>query len=149
VTSTPSWNCSFGLSRRGLIGIVGARASIARGGWLHTQRVHCDWPDVSEALKAFAGSMPITRASGRKTVVTHRHIKNRRLSAVGQIWALGSLRASPGAADTSPLAEPPETGNDKRTRVFNKFLGQLHHYLQTGQPYNENRAFPPPLQRAA
>ena len=51
----------------------------------------------SRGLKAFAGSAPITRASGRKSVVTHRHIKNRRLSAVGQIWALGSLRASPGA----------------------------------------------------
>jgi transcriptional regulator with XRE-family HTH domain len=44
-----------------------------------------------------AGSAPITRASGKKTVVLHRHIKNRRLAAVGPIWALASLRASPGA----------------------------------------------------
>jgi hypothetical protein len=51
----------------------------------------------ARGLKAFAGSAPITRASGKKTVVLHRHIKNRRLAAVDPIWALGSLRASPGA----------------------------------------------------
>ena len=50
----------------------------------------------ARGLKAFAGSAPITRASGKKTVVL-RHIKNRRLAAVGPIWALASLRASPGA----------------------------------------------------
>jgi hypothetical protein len=47
----------LGLSRRGLIGVVGALASIARGGWLHTQRVHCDWPDVSEALPRLLDEM--------------------------------------------------------------------------------------------
>jgi hypothetical protein len=30
-------------------------------------------------------------------IVLHRHIKNRRLAAVGSIWALASLRSSPGA----------------------------------------------------
>jgi transposase len=48
----------------------------------------------ARGLKAFAGSAPITRASGKKTVVLHRHIKNRRLAALGPIWALGSLRAA-------------------------------------------------------
>ena len=51
----------------------------------------------ARGLKAYAGAAPITRASGRKLVVLHRHIKNRRLAAVGPIWALSSLRASPGA----------------------------------------------------
>ncbi|MGH3523449.1 MAG: IS110 family transposase, partial [Mycobacterium sp.] len=51
----------------------------------------------ARGLKAFAGSAPVTRASGKKTVVLHRHIKNRRLAAVGSIWALTALRASPGA----------------------------------------------------
>ncbi len=59
----------------------------------------------ARGLKAFAGSAPITRASGKKTVVLHRHIKNRRLAAVGPIWALASLRASPGS--TPPLRHPP------------------------------------------
>src|SRR4029077_19439141 len=37
----------------------------------------------ARGLKAFAGPAPITRASGKKTVMLHRHIKNRRLAAVG------------------------------------------------------------------
>src|SRR5262249_56733868 len=42
-------------------------------------------------LKAYAGAAPITRASGRKTVVQHRHIKNRRLAAISPTWALSSV----------------------------------------------------------
>ncbi len=104
----------------------------------------------ARGLKAFAGSAPITRASGKKTVVLHRHIKNRRLAAVGPIWALSSLRASPGARrhfDTRRAAG--DWNHQAQRHLFNKFLGQLHHCLQTGQLYNEHQAFPPPLELAA
>jgi len=104
----------------------------------------------ARGLKAFAGSAPITRASGKKTVVTHRHIKNRRLAAVGSIWALTSLRASPGARQHFDTRRAAGDWNRQAQRhLFNKFLGQLHHCLQTGQLYNEHRAFPPPLPLAA
>jgi transposase len=104
----------------------------------------------ARGLKAFAGSAPITRASGKKTVVLHRHIKNHRLAAVGSIWALSSLRSSPGARrhfDTRRAAG--DWNRQAQRHLFNKFLGQLHHCLHTGQPYNEHLAFPPPLPRAA
>jgi transposase len=104
----------------------------------------------ARGLKAFAGSAPITRASGKKTVVTHRHIKNRRLAAVGSIWALTSLRASPGARRHFDARRAAGDWNRQAQRhLFNKFLGQLHHCLHTGQHYNEHRAFPPPLPLAA
>jgi transposase len=104
----------------------------------------------ARGLKAFAGSAPITRASGKKTVVLHRHIKNRRLAAVGPIWALGSLRASPGARRHYDARRAAGDWNHQAQRhLFNKFLGQLHHCLQTGQLYNEHLAFPPPLMLAA
>jgi len=104
----------------------------------------------ARGLKAFAGSAPITRASGKKTVVTHRHIKNRRLAAVGAIWALSSLRASPGARHHfDPRRAAGDWNRQAQRHLFNKFLGQLHHCLQTGQLYNEHRAFPPPLPLAA
>ncbi|MFI5973099.1 transposase [Streptomyces sp. NPDC051452] len=45
------------------------------------------------ALKAYAGSAPITRSSGRKTTVLARHIKNRRLASADYT----ALTASPGA----------------------------------------------------
>lgn len=104
----------------------------------------------ARGLKAFAGSAPITRASGKKTVVLHRHIKNRRLAAVGPIWALASLRASPGARrhfDTRRAAG--DWNHQAQRHLFNNFLGQLHHCLQTSQHYDEHVAFPPPLQLAA
>jgi hypothetical protein len=104
----------------------------------------------ARGLKAFAGSAPITRASGKKTLVTHRHIKNRRLAAVGSIWALASLRASPGARRHFDARRAAGDWNRQAQRhLFNKFLGQLHHCLQTGQLYNEHLAFPPPLTLAA
>ena len=100
----------------------------------------------ARGLKAFAGSAPITRASGKKTVVLHRHIKNRRLAAVG--GSTGPARRCgrrPVPAATSTPAAPPETGTTKPDGPpFNKFLGQLHHLvLQTGQLYDEHLAFPP------
>ena len=104
----------------------------------------------ARGLKAFAGSAPITRASGKKTVVLQRHIKNRRLAAVGPIWALASLRASPGARRHFDARRANGDWNHQAQRhLFNKFLGQLHHCLHTGQLYNEHRAFPPPLLLAA
>jgi transposase len=104
----------------------------------------------ARGLKAFAGSAPITRASGKKTVVLHRHIKNRRLAAVGPIWALGSLRASPGARRHYDARRAGGDWNQQAQRhLFNKFLGQLHHCLHTGLLYDEHVAFPPPLQLAA
>ena len=104
----------------------------------------------ARGLKAFAGSAPITRASGKKTVVLHRHIKNRRLAAVGPIWALGSLRASPGARRHFDARRAAGDWNHQAQRhLFNKFLGQLHHCLQSGQLYSEHLAFPPPLPLAA
>jgi transposase len=104
----------------------------------------------ARGLKAFAGSAPITRSSGKKTIVLHRHIKNRRLTAVGSIWALASLRHSPGARRHYDARRAAGDWNRQAQRhLFNKFLGQLHHCLQTGQLYNEHLAFPPPLTRAA
>jgi transposase len=101
-------------------------------------------------LKAYAGSAPITRASGKKTVISHRHIKNRRLAAVGSIWAMSSLKTSPGARrhfDTRRAAG--DWNRQAQRHLFNKFLGQLHHCLQTHTRYNEHHAFPPPLDLAA
>ena len=104
----------------------------------------------ARGLKAYAGAAPITRASGKKTVVLHRHIKNRRLAAVGPIWALGSLRASPGARRHFDARRATGDWNHQAQRnLFNKFLGQLHHCLQTRRLYNEHQAFPPPLELAA
>lgn len=106
--------------------------------------------DDARGLKAFAGSAPITRASGKKTVITHRHIKNRRLAAAGSIWAMAALKSSPGARRHYDARRAKgDWLQEAKRHLFNKFLGQLHHCLQTGQTYDETHAFPPPLVLAA
>ncbi|AMU28550.1 transposase [Mycobacteroides abscessus] len=104
----------------------------------------------ARGLKAFAGSAPVTRSSGKKTVITYRRIKNNRLAAAGSIWALASLKASPGAKHHfQTRRERGDWNRQAQRHLFNKFLGQLHHCLQTSTSYNETHAFPPPSVLAA
>jgi hypothetical protein len=51
----------------------------------------------ARGLKAYAGSAPVTRASGKTTAVMHRRVKTKRLASVGYVWAFAALTASPGA----------------------------------------------------
>jgi Transposase IS116/IS110/IS902 family len=98
----------------------------------------------ARALKAFAGAAPVTRASGKTWHVLHRRVKNQRLAAVGYLWAFASLNASPGAR---AHYDRRRTRGDRHVaaqrNLFNRLIGVLHHCLQTGQPSNENIAFPP------
>lgn len=45
--------------------------------------------------KSFAGAAAVTRASGRTISITHRHVKNDGLAAVGVVWAFAGI-ARPG-----------------------------------------------------
>ncbi|GGW97069.1 hypothetical protein GCM10010383_28600 [Streptomyces lomondensis] len=51
----------------------------------------------ARGLKAYPGASPITRASGKKSSITRRWVKNDRLNAAGYLWAFASITASPGA----------------------------------------------------
>ncbi len=97
----------------------------------------------ARSLKAYAGSAPVTRASGRSLSVTHRRVKNNRLAAAGFVWAFVAATHSPGA---STLYYHRRELGDRHAaalrNVFNRFIGCLFHCLQTGQTYNEAIAFP-------
>ncbi|WP_344840329.1 IS110 family transposase [Actinocorallia longicatena] len=98
----------------------------------------------ARALKAFAGAAPVTRASGRSRIVTHRRIKNDRLAAVGFTWGLSALNQSPGARAHYDRRRTTGDGHAAAFRnLFNRFLGCLHHCLQEQQRYDETTAFPP------
>jgi transposase len=104
----------------------------------------------ARALKAYAGSAPITRASGKKTLVAHRQVKNRRLNAVGPIWTLTILKASPGAREHyQRRRDRGDWHRQAQRHLFNRLLGCLWHCLQTGTVYQETQAFSPPLSLAA
>lgn len=104
----------------------------------------------ARGLKAYAGSAPITRASGKKSVVTHRHIKNSRLAAVCPIWTLAAVRHCAGARRHYDRRRAAGDWHRAAQRnLFNKFLGQLYHCLQAGCRFDETHAFPPPTPIAA
>ncbi|WP_323180641.1 IS110 family transposase [Streptomyces atratus] len=51
----------------------------------------------AKGLKAYAGSAPITRASGKSVAVLARRVKNQRLAGVGYMWAFAAMSHSDGA----------------------------------------------------
>jgi hypothetical protein len=54
----------------------------------------------------YAGTSPITRASGKKKVVLARYARNTRLGDAAHQWAFGSLKGSPGARAYYDSREP-------------------------------------------
>ncbi|WP_189958513.1 transposase [Streptomyces alanosinicus] len=106
----------------------------------------------ARCLKAFAGSAPVTRTSGRSTVVTHRRVKNDRLASVGFTWAFSALVGSPGARAHYDRRRAAGDRHAAALRnLFNRFLGCLYHCLQYGDLYAEMTAFPilEPVETAA
>lgn len=95
----------------------------------------------ARALKAYAGSSPVTIASGKTHRVRHRNVKNRRLNAVGYSWAMAALHTpGPRAHDDRRRA----TG-DRHTaalrNTYNRLLGCLYHCLRAGVAYDDGEAF--------
>jgi len=107
------------------------------------------WPDAA-SRRNYAGTAPITRASGRSRIVLARHIRNKRLADACYLWAFTALTKSPGARaydDTRRAAG--DTHNAALRRLASKLLGQLHHCLTHRQPYDEHHAWPPATPAAA
>ncbi|GGV20026.1 hypothetical protein GCM10010275_72040 [Streptomyces litmocidini] len=92
----------------------------------------------ARALKAHAGSAPVTRASDRSHTVMVRRVKNQRLAAVGYVWAFASLTASPGArAHYDRRHETGDRHTSAQRNLYNRLLGCLHHCPASGTPYSE------------
>lgn len=100
----------------------------------------------ARGLKAYAGSSPITRASGKRSSITRRWVKNDRLNHTGYLWAFAAPNGSPGAK-AHYRRRRDEHGDWHAAalrNLFNRMLGQLHHCLQHRKPFDELTAFPPP-----
>jgi transposase len=104
----------------------------------------------AKALKAFAGTAPVTRASGKKTSVSMRVVRNRRLCQAGYLWALPLLTHSPGArAHYDHRRERGDSYNAAARNLANRYFGILFHCLQHRISYDEAKAFPTPTKIAA
>jgi transposase len=97
------------------------------------------------ALKAYAGSAPVTRASGRSISITRRLVKNDRLNAIGFLWAFATI---PRPGPTKDHYDRRRAHGDRHAaalrHLFNRMLGQLYHCLQTRQTYDPIKAFGQP-----
>jgi len=99
----------------------------------------------AKGLKAYAGSAPVTRASGKSVVVLARRVKNQRLAAVGYMWAFAAMAHSDGArAHYDRRREAGDRHTAAQRNLFNRMIGCLHHCLTHRVHYTEAAAFPSP-----
>ena len=97
----------------------------------------------AKGRKAYAGTAPITKASGRSRVVLARVARNRRLADACERWAFSSLNASPGARRYyDALRARGKTHSQATRQLANRWVGILHTCLERRQAYREEVAWP-------
>jgi transposase len=122
-------------SQPGLGVILGARVLAEFG---DDPRRYAD----AKARRNYAGTSPITKASGTKKKVLARHARNDRLADALQRWAFASLRGSPGARAYYDALRARNIGHQAALRqLANRHVGILHGCLKTRTLYNENTAW--------
>ena len=105
----------------------------------------------AKARKNYAGTSPITRASGKRKTVIARFVHNDRLLDALHAQAFTALNTSPGARAYYDQLRARDVGHRAALRqLANRLTGILHGCLKTGTLYNEATAWTtPPHQSAA
>jgi transposase len=123
------------VSQPGLGPILGARVLAEFG----------DDPDRyadAKSRKNYAGTSPITRASGKKKVVLARYVHNDRLIDALMTQAFSALNASPGARAYYDQLKARGTEHHAALRqLANRLVGILHGCLKTRTSYEEATAW--------
>jgi len=124
------------LSQPGLGPVLGARVLGEFG----------DDPDryaSGKARKNYAGTSPVTRASGKKKTVIARFIRNDRLIDAIMAQAMSALTSSPGARALYDAERAREVEHNPALRkVANRLVGIQHGCLKTRTLYDEATAWP-------
>ncbi len=96
----------------------------------------------AKARKNYAGTSPVTRASGKKKAVLARYARNNRLADALHQQAFCALTASPGARAYYDELRARGQGHHAALRqLSNRLVGILHGCLTTGTLYNEHTAW--------
>jgi transposase len=123
------------LSQPGLGDVLGARVLGEFG----------DDPDryaSAKSRKNYAGSSPITVASGTKRAVLARHVRNRRLYDAVDQWAFSSLSVSPGCRAFYDRRKAAGDLHHQALRALgNRLVGILHGCLASHTLYDEHIAW--------
>jgi len=100
------------------------------------------YPGV-RSRKNYAGTSPITRASGKKKLVLARYARNDRLADALHQQAFCALRASAGARAYYDALRARGVGHHAALRqLANRLVGILHGCLKTHTRYDEATAWP-------
>jgi len=104
-----------------------------------------DDPDRYATVKSrrnYAGTSPLTIASGKHHTVIGRYVRNKRLADAIDRWAFASLTASPGSRTFYDQHRAQGDSHAQALRALgNRLVGILHGCLRTQTPYNENTAW--------
>jgi transposase len=131
------------VSQPGLAAILGARVLAEFGDDPHRYA-------TAKARKNYAGTSPITRASGKKKVALARFIHNDRLIDALMSQAFTALKASPGARAYYDRQRARGAGHNAALRqLANRLVGILHGCLKTRTLYDETTAWAHHINSAA
>ena len=131
------------LSQPGLGSILGARVLAEFGDDPHRYL-------TAKCRKNYAGTSPITRASGRKKVIAARYVHNDRLIDALLAQAYSALTVSPGArAYYDKQRARGVEHNPALRQLANRLVGILHGCLKTGTLYDETTAWADQADQAA
>jgi transposase len=96
----------------------------------------------AKSRKNYAGTSPLTVASGKKRAVLARHVRNRRLYDAIDHWALCALTTSPGARAFYDQHRAAGDVHHQALRALgNRLVGILHGCLRHHTPYDEHTAW--------
>jgi transposase len=97
---------------------------------------------TAKSRKNYAGTSPLTVASGRQRLVRARHVRNDRLYDALDRWAFAALQTSPGART---YYDQHRTNGDTHHQALralaNRLVGILHGCLHHRTLYNEHTAW--------
>jgi len=96
----------------------------------------------AKSRKNYAGTSPITRASGTRSVVLARYVRNDRLVDALDQWAFSSITVSAGARAFYDRRRAAGDSHHKALRALgNRWVGILHGCLDHRTRYDENFAW--------
>jgi transposase len=97
---------------------------------------------TAKCRKNYAGTSPVTIASGKKRAVLARHARNRRLYDAIDRWAFCALQTSPGARTFYDQRRAAGDLHHQALRALgNRLVGILHGCLRHHTHYDEHKAW--------
>ena len=172
LTAPAAVTAAFGASTRAAVGIIAElnhqiadlEAELATHFEMHPDAdIYCSLPGLGVILgarvlgefgddpnryttakcrKNYAGTSPLTVASGRKCAVLARHVRNRRLYDALDQWAFCALQSSPGARAFYDQHRAAGDLHHQALRALgNRLVGILHGCLRHHSTYDEHTAW--------